>query len=238
MGRYSNQGGSACAGLPNADRSIAGPTAAGKPGLCISYPGLIRRAFYPQLWVTTDRHLNGCYTDGNVAIHPNQCAAGHRRDPGPQSRLARRSVNSTVDPFDNYVLTIANDAADPTNTDQFTQMEANMSLFFGLSIQAWGAMLVPDDSPFDRFMDANPDSFATFGESGEPGSRSICSTALDRIGTNGVQPCFTEVGNFKRDPNLQARIGCAIEGGGNCTVVPTSGTRTPGSTTRRSPDGS
>ena len=42
------------------------------------------------------------------------------------------------------------------NTNQFTQMEANFSLFFGLSVQAYEQLLIPDDTPFDRFMDANP----------------------------------------------------------------------------------
>ncbi|MFI4942260.1 MAG: cytochrome c peroxidase, partial [Burkholderiales bacterium] len=43
LGRYSNQGGSACAGVAAADRSPGTP-APGKPGLCINYRGLIKRA--------------------------------------------------------------------------------------------------------------------------------------------------------------------------------------------------
>src|SRR5207253_250348 len=54
LGRYSNQNGSACGTLPTADRSPAGgpPTALGTgvPGLCISYPALIRHAFYSALY--------------------------------------------------------------------------------------------------------------------------------------------------------------------------------------------
>src|SRR3972149_10733831 len=74
LGRYSNEGGSACASLPAADRSGDGTTALQKPGICVSYPALIRRAFYPALWEQRGMHLTGCYTDGNGAIHPNQCA--------------------------------------------------------------------------------------------------------------------------------------------------------------------
>ena len=69
LGQYSNQGGTACAGLLDRERAVPGPTAAGKPGLCISYPGLIRRAFYPALWRSTVSHSHGCYTDGNVPRH-------------------------------------------------------------------------------------------------------------------------------------------------------------------------
>src|SRR4029453_11976786 len=71
----------ACATLPLIDRVLGGGgTAAGKPGLCISYPGLIRRAFYPRLWQSAVNHLNGCYTDTDVdlvlkALHPNQCSS-------------------------------------------------------------------------------------------------------------------------------------------------------------------
>jgi cytochrome c peroxidase len=36
-------------------------------------------------------------------------------------------------------------------TDEFTQMEANFSLFFGLAVQLYEATLVSDETPFDRF---------------------------------------------------------------------------------------
>src|SRR4029453_15458384 len=103
IGIYSNQGGSACGGLAGAERSSATPTAAGKPGLCITYPGLIKRAFYAGLWRNTTMHLDGCYTDGNVTDHPNLCAAGSVAIPVPSS-AGTAVVDSAVDPFDNYVL--------------------------------------------------------------------------------------------------------------------------------------
>jgi cytochrome c peroxidase len=37
-------------------------------------------------------------------------------------------------------------------TDEFTLMEYNFSLFFGLAVQAYEATLVSDDTPFDRFL--------------------------------------------------------------------------------------
>ena len=225
LGRYSNQGGSACAGLPVADR-VNGvvATALGKPGLCISYPALIRRAYYPALWQNNGRHLNGCYTDdGNPDTPQNTpvCAV-----PPAIPVLAGGALNgaNAHDPFDGYVLSIAANAAVAADTNQFTQMEANMSLFFGLSVHAWGAMLVSDDSPFDRFMDGNPDSFMTFGESDEP---NLALDLLTCAQTGGVQPCFTEVGNFKRDPNVVAKINCT--GPNECTTEPSGGTRTPNS---------
>jgi cytochrome c peroxidase len=177
LGRYSNQGGSACASVPAGDRS-PGTTAAGKPGLCITYQGLIRRAYHPLLWRNTNRHLNGCYTDGNLLLHPNQCAAGVPKDP-----------------FDGYVLSTAAGPASATDTNQFAQMEGNFSLFWGLSVNLWVQSLVPDDTPFDRFFDANPDAFMALGEPGEPGivtDLPNCTSATERN-------CFRPLGNFQRN---------------------------------------
>ena len=218
LGRYSNQGGSACAGLPAADRSGNGTaTAANKPGLCISYPALIRHAFYPALHSNTGQHLNGCYTDGRADIHPNQCAASSVAIPVLASNAdgtGGHVVNSAADPFDNFVLQgpVAG-AASPTDTNQYNQMEANMSLFWGQSIHLWATILVPDNTPDDKFLDANPDTGATTGETGEPllvldlPSCSNIPAGYRRgwfIGSDGFAQyrgsCFTEVGNFKRDP--------------------------------------
>ncbi|HET9650692.1 MAG TPA: cytochrome c peroxidase [Usitatibacter sp.] len=40
-------------------------------------------------------------------------------------------------------------------TDQYTLMEFNFSLFWGLAIQMYESTLVSDDTPFDRFMEGN-----------------------------------------------------------------------------------
>ena len=216
MGRYSNQGGSACASLPSADRSGGYASTSGAPGLCISYPALIRHAFYPALHSNTSQHLNGCYTDGRGDIHPNQCAGGSVAIPVLSGGVV---VPSPADPFDNFVLQgpVAG-AASATDTNQFNQMEANMSLFWGQSIHLWATVLVPDDTPDDKFLDKNPDVGATNGETGEP------LLVLDLpncpapagytrgyfVGTSGFVnyrgSCFTEVGNFKRDPYNAADI--------------------------------
>ncbi|RME45275.1 MAG: DUF11 domain-containing protein, partial [Chloroflexi bacterium] len=43
----------------------------------------------------------------------------------------------------------------PASTDEYTVMEANFSLFWGLAIQLYEATLVSDDAPFDRFMEGD-----------------------------------------------------------------------------------
>jgi cytochrome c peroxidase len=210
LGPYSNQGGSACASLPAADRSPQGGPATslgvGVPGLCITYAALIRHGFYPALHQNTAAHLNGCYTDGRPDIHSNQCVGTPAITLlNPDGTL---NTTNTADPFDGYVLTIAANAASATDTNQFTQMEGNFSLFWGQSINAWASLLVPDDTPDDKFADQNPDAGMTTGETGEP----LLVLDAPTCGENGTSPfpagyvrdfehpgCLREVGNFKRD---------------------------------------
>jgi cytochrome c peroxidase len=198
IGPLSNQGGSECA-------TLGRPTAAGKPGLCTTYQEMIQKAFYPRLWQNTSRHLNGtpapCLSAVNGVLNPPGC-----------------------DPFDGYVLSIATGPADPSNTNQFTQMEANFSLFWGLAVHLWVQILVPDNTPFDQFLEANPDAFAALGEPGEPGLIEgflNCTSAAERF-------CFREFGNFKRDPGVQALRNATAEGGAGAVAVPAGGTRQAG----------
>ncbi len=223
LGPYSNQGGTACAGLLPRDRSPGTP-AAGKPGLCISYPGLIRQAFYPALWRNSGQHFNGCYTDGNTTIHPNQCTT---TGVIPIDVGGTVSTTNTADPFDGYVLTPASDPAVAADTNQFRQMEGNFSLFWGLGVNLWVGILVPDNTPFDQVLEANAGAFEALGE---PGERGLVNDQLT-CGLAGADPnyCFTELGNFKRDSDAQATQGVTGEGGVGGHLVPSPGTRTPGS---------
>lgn len=228
IGLYSNQGGSACAALAVADRS-PGWTAAGvsgRPGLCISYPGLIRKAYFPALWVTAGRHLNGCYTDGT---NTPQCGGTNPAIP----ILVRDGTGADVfdetntsDKFDGYVLSIANNAAQRANRNQFTQMEGNFSLVWGLSLDAWVKILVPDNTPFDQVLDANPGAFTALGEPGEAG---LVPDQLN-CGQADADPnhCFTPVGNFRRDPGVVALQNPQAEGGAGGTLVEAGGNRNPG----------
>ena len=43
----------------------------------------------------------------------------------------------------------------PLTTDEFSMIEYNFSLFFGLAVQMYGSTLISDDTPFDRFMDGD-----------------------------------------------------------------------------------
>lgn len=216
--------------------TIGGPVnRPGTTGLNVTYEQLVQAAYRPQLWANQNQHLNGCYTDGNPALHPNQCAAGSVSI--PVLDVTGNVVNSGADPFDGFVLQgpVANGAL-PTNTNQFRQMEANFSMFWGLAVHAWVQLLVPDDTPFDKWLEQNPDAFLSLGDSSE---RLLVDDLLNCVvpaHRNPVQPgfpesyaCFTEVGNFKRDTNAVACIHGTAEGGTGCTEIPSPGTRTPNS---------
>jgi cytochrome c peroxidase len=219
LGPFSNQGGSLAV-------AAGRPTAPGKPGLAFTYPELIRAAFFPALWNNTSQHLNGGYTDGRLP-------AGTPRpimkldDSDGDGNGDTLNEGNTDDPFDHYVMTIASGPAAAANTDQFTQMEANFSLFWGMSIHLWGTILVADDAPFDRFFDENPSAFISFGESNE---KYLVPDLVNCAQNGNVEPCFREVGNFKRDPGVIAVLGCLNE---NCDNperrdVPAGGTRASG----------
>ncbi len=194
--------------------TVGGPVnQPGRPGLNQSYEELIQAAFYPQLWANKNQHLNGSTTAPAPGIQVL----------GANGALA----NAATDPFDGFVLSAPQSAgADPANTNQFSQMEANFSLFWGLGVHMWVQILVPDNTPFDQLLDANPGAFQALGEPGEPG---LVEGQLN-CGSPGADPnyCFTEVGNFKRDPGVVALRNATSEGGTGAVAFPAGGTRPAG----------
>ena len=57
--------------------------------------------------------------------------------------------------------TVPDDPTNPPGLTSLTQMEANFSLFFALSIQMYESTLVSDDSPFDRFAEGQSSALTT-----------------------------------------------------------------------------
>jgi hypothetical protein len=82
-----------------------------------------------------------------------------------------------ADPFDGYCLTLAAAPAVAGDTNQFRQREANFSLFFALSIQAYEALVIPDHTPADQFFDVNPNAGHGVGE---PGDQAVLFPTLIR----------------------------------------------------------
>lgn len=110
------------------DDSVLGQLAATcDTGLDTDYAAMIRAAFRPDLW---DGSEMVTYTGGTTT---ERVAEGAAADAG--------------------VPTVHANPGRPLTTDEYTPMEANFSLFWGLALQLYQATLVSDDSPFDRFAD-------------------------------------------------------------------------------------
>jgi cytochrome c peroxidase len=56
--------------------------------------------------------------------------------------------------------------AGPAEESEMTQMQHNFPLFFGLAIQAYEAMLIADDSRFDRFMEGDTQAMTALEQQG------------------------------------------------------------------------
>ncbi|MCM2277577.1 MAG: cytochrome C peroxidase [Oligoflexia bacterium] len=111
--------------------SVLGPYSAGR-GLNISYGELIRRAFIDKWWDSDDQAVR-------FTTIPEYL---HRPDPGDSATYY-------------FLPGVPEIVSRPKHTqdlgeNEFTQMEANFSLFFGLAIQLYEATLVSDDAKFDR----------------------------------------------------------------------------------------
>ena len=66
----------------------------------------------------------------------------------------------------------------PQSDEEFSQMEYNFALFWGLAIQAYESTLVSDDSPFDRFVEGDAAALSELAQAGLSvfrSSRSQCS---------------------------------------------------------------
>lgn len=83
------------------------------------------------------------------------------------------SAPNPADGFDGVSLSIQPGAALAASTNEFTQKEANFSLFFGLAVQAYTEILLPNDSAFDQFHDANPNEFLGLVNDTQPGTPGV-----------------------------------------------------------------
>jgi cytochrome c peroxidase len=81
----------------------------------------------------------------------------------------------------------------PANTDQYTLMEANFSLIWGLAIMAYERTLISDDAPYDQWADASEDRSPV-----ESNTKGILTAAqmrgMDIFFTNKLIPGETKVG--------------------------------------------
>ncbi len=69
--------------------------------------------------------------------------------------------NAVVDANSNFLHT-----GSPLNTNEYSMMEYNFSMFWGVAIQLYEATLVSDNSRFDQFMEGNHSALTSLEQQG------------------------------------------------------------------------
>lgn len=108
---------------------------------------------------------------------------------------------------------------DPS-TREYTLMQYNFTLFFGLAVQAYEATLVADDTPYDRFMDGDPGAISPLAIAGvdvfRSQTRGRCINCHE-----GAELTGASVRRVRESPT-RIREGQALDRGfNNIAVVPT-----------------
>jgi cytochrome c peroxidase len=108
---------------------------------------------------------------------------------------------------------------DPS-TREYTLMQYNFPLFFGLALQAYEATLVADDTPYDRFMDGHANAIAPLAIAGvdlfRSPTRGRCINCHE-----GAELTGASVRRVRESPT-RIREGQALDRGfNNVAVVPT-----------------
>ncbi|HET9837585.1 MAG TPA: cytochrome c peroxidase [Candidatus Angelobacter sp.] len=107
------------------------------PAIARNYASLIQAAFQTQWWKSNQVITFGACSKGNNTTVPSAGGGDPTicfQPPPPPGT--------------------------PLTTNQFTQMEYNFSLFWGIAVQMYESTLRADDSPFDRAFDTgNPSAF-------------------------------------------------------------------------------
>ena len=150
--------------------SVLGPLSKGK-GLNTTYDALIRAAFQDKYW---DSAQAVSFAAG-AAVTVNDLGRKLTISPGAHTVLAKSSEGALA-------------------ANEYTQMQANFALFFGLAVQMYEATLVSDDSPFDRFQAGDNTAMS---DSAKSGLNIFLTDAADPLNPGGScifchgEPVFT-----------------------------------------------
>jgi cytochrome c peroxidase len=120
------------------DSVLSGVVHSSGKGLSTTYPDMIRSAFNDEFWNSPDAVTFGGEAPLVQASSDN-----------PRTFL--------LSPGSGVVRT-GRSALQEGGSRTYTQLEANFSLFFGLAVQLYQATLVADDTPFDRFVEGDPNA--------------------------------------------------------------------------------
>jgi cytochrome c peroxidase len=112
-------------------------------------------------------------------------------------------------------------SSDHLSTSQFTMMEANFSLFWGLAIQLYESTLVSDDAPIDRFLDGDRNALTSSQVSGMGTFKDKCGAC--HSGAEFSDATFSALkGGLVQSTRLRNGSNASIDGGfHNIGVRPT-----------------
>ena len=93
-------------------------------------------------------------------------------------------------------------ASDALSSSQFTMLEANFSLFWGLAVSLYESTLVSDDAPIDRFLDGDRTALTQRQQDGFGTFQSKCQTC--HSGAEFSDATFTAIFGGRRPAGLVA----------------------------------
>jgi cytochrome c peroxidase len=117
-----------------------------------------------RTWPKIGKKLLSLRPLGKQVVHPEDSVLGPKsRDDGSLTRrglkvsyrgMIRKAFNGRYWKSDRLFDQQQNEIGrgEPSDTDEFTLMEMNFPLFFGLAVQLYESTLISDDSPLDHFM--------------------------------------------------------------------------------------
>ena len=131
-----------------------------------SFPDIAKKMLYlrplqGQQVSTTDSVLAGRRHSTGLGLNEANYAAMVKKAFRPEWWNGDKLIQ--VNPDGSKVLTSL--VSTPT-ANQYTQMQHNFSLFFGLALQLYQATLVSDDAPFDRWASGNSSAMSTLAQQG------------------------------------------------------------------------
>lgn len=115
---------------------------AGLPGLDATYPDLIKKAFHDKYWNSDQIVRIESESEEIQQANPRQKL---------RNRAAENAFTRTLSPIRATMRT--------QRGDEFSQMEMNFSLFFGIALMMYERTLIADDTLYDRYQE-NPDNFS------------------------------------------------------------------------------
>ena len=126
---------------------------------------------------------------GKQLVHPEDSVLGSSSNwpqPGLKDKSYEKMIEDAFKPewWDSqYIIKVDSTGGiqsfkqpkGPSATDEYSLMDYNFSLFFGLALQLYESTLISDDSPFDKFMEGNTNALTVQQQQGKTLFEQACA---------------------------------------------------------------